>query len=260
MSLSWSSKKKIMYSSIVFVVIGLLVLWFAWPYINREPTCFDGKQNGTESGVDCGGECVLVCRSEAYQLVTLWSRAFPVNDGSYNLMAYIENQNRDSGIAKIGYEFRVYDEENIFIARKSGTTFITSNDRTAIFEPGIFTENRTPYRVDFNFTSAPVWVRVNREQRNALSLSSQNTILSNQSVSPRLESEIVNKTLKDFRNLDVYSILYDAEGNVINVSKTLAEFLPKNGRTKVFFTWPRPFNSDPARIDIFPQVNIFELK
>lgn len=260
MALSWSGKKKLFYFSLVFTVFAILILILIWPYINRQPNCFDRKQNGDETGIDCGGSCLLVCKAEAYQLVTLWARAFPVTDGTYNLMAYIENQNRDSGIAKINYEFRVYDENNIFIARKEGSSFISSNDRTAIFEPQILTDNRVPYRVDFNFTSPPVWVRVSREQKNALSLTSQNMLLSNSSTSPKLEAEIMNNSFNDFRFLDTYVVLYDENDNVINVSKTLIENLPRKTKTKVYFTWPKPFGKEPARIDVFPQVNIFEIK
>lgn len=260
MALSWSAKKKLFYFSLVFSIFSIVVLILIWPILNKEPNCFDRKQNGDESGVDCGGSCLLVCKAEAYQLVTLWARAFPVTDGTYNLMTYIENQNRDSGIAKINYEFRVYDENNIFIGRREGSTFISSNDRTAIFEPQVLTDNRVPYRVDFTFTSPPVWVRVNREQRNALSLSSQNIVLSNATTSPKLEAEITNNSFTDFKYLDVYVILYDEEDNVINVSKTLVEELPKKDKTKVYFTWPKPFGKSPARIDVFPQVNIFEIR
>lgn len=259
MSLAWSSKRKITYLSIFLVLVFSAGTLFLWPYFNREPTCFDGKQNGDESGIDCGGSCRLVCSSENYRLVTLWSRAFPVTDGTYNIMAYVENQNRDSGIAKINYEFRVYDENNIFLARREGSTFITSNDRSAIFEGGILAGNRKPSRVDFTFTSAPVWLKINREQRNALSVSVENKVVSNVFETPKVTADVVNKTLLNIYNIDVFIILYDENDNVINISKTFIEYLPKNSRKPVVFTWPESLSKNPQRVDIFPQVNIFEL-
>jgi len=259
MALSWGTKKQLTYFSIIFGIFIISVLILVWPYFNKQPTCFDGKQNGDESGVDCGGSCLLVCTAEAYRLVPLWAQAFEVADGVYNLMAYVENQNRESGIIKIGYEFRVYDENNIFIGRINGSTFISSNDRTAIFESGFLADNRIPSRVDFNFTEIPVWVKINREQRNSLALSAEDRVLANTFEKPRLSAKIKNNTLIEMRNLDVYAILYDENENVMNVSKTLIENLPKNGRSDVFFTWPKPFEKSPSRIDIFPQVNIFSL-
>jgi hypothetical protein len=259
MSLSWGSKRKLTYLAIFSIILIIGAMLLLWPYFNRPPTCFDGKQNGDESGVDCGGSCAKVCSFEAYQLVTLWSRAFPVTDGVYNLMAYVENQNRESGVSRINYEFRAYDQNNVFLGRKEGSTFVGSNDRTAIFESGFEVGNREPYRVDFQFTSVPVWTRINREQRNALAIDVQDRVLSNISTSPKLEATVINNTLIDITNLDVYVILYDESDNVINVSKTFIPRLIKNSRSSIVFTWPRPLVKNPSRIDILPQVNIFEL-
>lgn len=259
MALGWGTKRKLKYFLIVFGIFLIGAVIFLWPYFNRPPTCFDGKQNGDESGIDCGGSCAKVCTAEALRLVTLWSRAFEVVPGKYNLMAYIENQNREAGIRKIYYEFRAYDEDNIFLARREGSTFISSNDRTAIFEAGIDTGSRVPERVDFKFTTSPVWSKVTREQKNSLAVSVEDKVLTNPFDRPKLEADVVNRTINRIKNLDVYAILYDENDNVVNVSKTFIEDLPKNGKAPVVFTWPRPFEDQPARIDIFPQVNIFDL-
>lgn len=260
MSLSWSSKRKLFYFSIVFGAIAIALVILIYPYFNKEPTCFDGKMNGSESGIDCGGVCEKVCTQEALQLVTLWARPFEVTPGKYNVMAYIENQNRESGIPSINYEFKLYDAENIFIGRTSGNTFIGSNDRTAIFAAGVEVGNRIPARATFQFTSYPTWLKVNREQRNALAVSAEDQLLSNPFDNPKLEAMIVNKTLTEMKNLDVYAILYDEDDNVMTASKTLIDVLPKNSKAPVVFTWPKPFSKRPTRIDIFPQVNVFELK
>jgi hypothetical protein len=260
MSLSWGARKQIFYFAILAGAIIVAAVIVLYPHFNKEPTCFDGKMNGDEAGLDCGGACLKVCTAQAIPLVTLWARAFEVTPGKYNLLAYIENQNRESGVSAINYEFKVYDDNNIFIARASGTTFITPNDRTAIFAPGIQTGNRVPKRVSFNFTSVPTWQKVDRNQRNALTLSAENKKFTNLLSSPKLEAEISNKTLTEFKNVDVYVILYDEDDNVMNVSKTLIDILPKNGKAPVVFTWPYAFQKEPTRIDIFPQVDIFSTR
>ncbi len=259
MSLSWGAKRKILYFAIVFIAIVIGILIMLWPSLDKEPTCFDGKMNGAESGIDCGGACAKVCTPEALQLVTLWARAFKVEDGTYNLMAYVENQNRESGVPMMAYEFKVYDDKNIFIGRTSGTTFVTSNDRTAVFAPSFDAGNRIPGRVTFEWTSAPTWIKVDRNQKNALAVSADKKTISNMLGAPKLEAVIVNNTLNELKDLDVYAILYDESGNVITVSKTLIERLEKTGTAPVVFTWPEPLVARPARIDIFPQINIFEL-
>ncbi|MDP6250283.1 MAG: hypothetical protein QGH26_05690, partial [Candidatus Pacebacteria bacterium] len=59
--MSWSSKNRSIYLG---GLILILVIVFALPVyniFNKEPTCFDGKQNSNERGVDCGGGCEKIC-------------------------------------------------------------------------------------------------------------------------------------------------------------------------------------------------------
>ncbi len=259
MALSWGTKRQFFFMGIIFLGLLIAAAIIIIPYLNKEPTCFDGEMNGDESGLDCGGSCQKVCTAEALRLVTLWVRPFEVVPGKYNVMAFIENQNRESGIPLMQYEFKLYDDKNIFIGRQSGTTFITSNDRTAIFEPGIETGNRVPKRATFEFQSAPTWIKINRDQKNALAVSAENKVLTNPLSEPKLEAEIINKTLNELTNIDVYAILYDENDNVMTASKTLIDILPKNDRVSVVFTWPTPLPARPTRIDVFPQINVFEL-
>jgi hypothetical protein len=121
------------------------------------------------------------------------------------------------------------------------------------------TGNRVPARVSFEWKSVPTWQKVNRTQKNALALSTENIVLSNPLETPKLEASIVNKTLNDLRALDVYAILYDESGNVITASKTLVDFLAKETSSPVVFTWPQALRERPARIDVFAQVNVFGL-
>ncbi len=70
---SWSAKRKLVYAimffSFVIIVVGLPT-FFIW---YQKPTCFDGKKNGDEVGVDCGGSCRLLCSFEAVEPDILWS-------------------------------------------------------------------------------------------------------------------------------------------------------------------------------------------
>lgn len=260
MSLSWGTKRQFVFIGIIVIAFLIAGTVLAWPYFHKEPTCFDNKMNGGESGIDCGGSCQKVCTAEALKLVTLWARPFEVRPGVYNVMAYVENQNRESGVPFMSYEFKLYDEDNIFIGRQSGTTFVSSNDRTAVFEAGIETGNRIPARATFQFTSVPAWVKINREQKNALAVSAEKFELTDPLSSPKLTAVIDNKTLREIKDFDVFAVLYDATGNVMTASKTHVDILPKNGQTSVVFTWPKPLPERPTRYDVFPQLNVFELQ
>ena len=83
-----------------------------------KPTCFDGKQNQDESGVDCGGVCEKVCSFQAVKPNIIWSRSFKVSEGIYNAIAYIENPNIRAEAFAVPYVFKIFDERNILISEK----------------------------------------------------------------------------------------------------------------------------------------------
>jgi len=127
--MSWASRRQFKYFSGVVLFMALIIFLILIPVIFRKPTCSDNRQNGAEMGVDCGGSCSLMCDEEILAPVVLWSRAFHVVGNNYNLVAYAENRNKDSGVIKANYEFRIYDANNKLLGRREGSTFIpqTSN-------------------------------------------------------------------------------------------------------------------------------------
>ena len=93
--MTWAFKRQIFSLAIVLVVFSVFGFLVFYPYFNQAPTCADSRQNGDETGIDCGGSCVRACLKEADPLSIIWSRAFKVLPGRYNAVAYIENHNKN---------------------------------------------------------------------------------------------------------------------------------------------------------------------
>jgi hypothetical protein len=256
MKLSWSGRKQLGYALAAVGVVVMVAFILFIPRLQREPTCFDGKQNGSETGVDCGGQCPLYCVGEALPLVVSWSRALEVVPGRYNLVALVENQNTQASVYKIDYEFRLYDEDNLFITSRTGETFVNPNTKFAVFEPAVSTGNRDALRATFEFTSTPQWIRVPDDQVRKYSLSAtigQTEIEPGQST---ISATVSNNSFFDLENVEVHAIVYDQQDNAIASSRTVLDRLPKRGSEDVVFTWPYRLPADRGRVDILPQVNI----
>ncbi len=234
----------------VVVGLGLLILI---PAFKTEPTCTDNKQNGTESGVDCGGSCERVCTFQASNLLTLWSRAFHVAGDRYNLIAYIENQNPNAIVKDIGYEFRLYDVNNKFIALRNGRTSIDPNGRMVIFEPGINVGNKVPKITSFKFTEAPLWIKSDPVLWDKVHIIVADKKLEQTDSAPRLTASVTNNTLYDVPNVEFTAIVYDGDGNAIAASKTYLDRLPKNSVRPIFFTWAEPFVGTLFTTEVTPK-------
>ena len=48
--------------------------------------------------------------------------------------------------------------------------------------------------------------------------------------------------------------LFDADGNAINVSKTIVDSVRSESVSPLFFTWRQPFDKTPVRIEIIPKL------
>jgi hypothetical protein len=254
--MTWASRRKIQYLLGLFAVISVIVFIIVYPMLTVKPTCQDGKQNGDEKGVDCGGSCRRYCPSEVSDPVVLWSRAFPLVGNNYNLVSLVRNQNRNAGIERASYEFKIYDTNNLLIGRRSGSTYIPPNKDFAIFESRFDAGQSQIKSVSFDFLPPFVWVKKD-PSLDSLQIHVDNIIKGDDKNNPTLTASITNDSIYDLPSFDVIAILYDVNHNAINASKTYKDGLSSNKNTPVFFTWPQAFSGKTATSDIFIQINPF---
>ena len=134
---SWRALRRLLYGGVFILIVALIGAGIFWQLFYKTPTCSDGKKNGDETGVDCGGSCKLLCTSDALTPVVLWSKIFKISGDIYSAVAYIQNPNINSKNEKAAYQFRVYDINNKLITVKEGQTSIPKNKKFAVFEIGL---------------------------------------------------------------------------------------------------------------------------
>lgn len=249
MSMSWSSRRRAFFLLSFILIIILIVAGLVIRALYHPPTCTDGVQNGTESGIDCGGTCTAVCPFEAIKPIVEWSRVFAIDQGVYSAVAFVENPNALFQAFDVPYVFRLRDENNILVYEQKGVADIPAKQKFPIFETGIQTGSRIPKRVEFAFLADPLW---QRGSTNDIPLVVEDRILENASTSPRLAVRVTNPTLTPLPALNVVALLYAENGNVVNVSRTIMDPTPAGQERTLFFTWPQAFVEPVVRIDVIP--------
>jgi len=247
--MAWALRKKTLYASYIIVPLLIVVGWFIFSSLQTEETCFDGKQNQDEIGIDCGGACSLVCEEDIKELSVLWSRPFPVVLGVYNVVSYIENPNKGITAGSVEYSFKLYDSENLLITERQGEAPIPDEPLFAIFESGLQTGNRVPVRASFELLSRPVWSFVEYENPN---LRISNITLTREEEAPRITATLTNPSLNDVKDIVLVATVFDSEENAINTSRTVVGLLSKDSSETIVFTWPHSFSKETARIDLLP--------
>jgi len=253
--MNWRFKRQLIIFLILIAVFLVGSLFFF--DFGAKATCFDGKKNGDETGIDCGGSCQLVCPGQSRPLVVRFQRSFRVAYGVYNAVAYVANPNPTQAIFQIPYEFRVYDSKDVLIAERTGKTFVPPNQSIAIFETDIRTGGREVTRTAFRFLQEPQWINVDKKLANLPISVSDEKIVSGPP--PSLTATLRNNSLFELRDLSVAVILYDASGNAVAASKTLLSTVPRKKDLPLLFSWNESFSAPPVRIEIIPQIDVFNL-
>jgi hypothetical protein len=239
MAISWAYKRRLIYGGGALLVVVLIVSGIFFISFYQPPTCFDGKKNGGEKGVDCGGSCTELCKDDALNPVVLWSKIFNISGDVYNAVAYVENPNVNSKNPQAQYEFRVYDDKNALMDTRTGVISIPKNKKFAVFEPGFVFKNKKPKYTEFEFTSFGPW---QKDASLESDISVKYSSLLSTSTSPRIEGTISNQSLQDIPELELVTFVLDSKENVVASSRTFVDNLAKKTTQDFVFTWPKPFN------------------
>lgn len=232
----WAFWRRVQYITgllIFFLIVGGGVYV---RYFSVEPTCFDGRQNGEERGIDCAGACIRICAFDVLSPSVLWSRSFEVTPGQYNAVAYIENRNIDAGTTDARYTFSLYDGQGLIVER-SGSTILPPDSVYPIFEGRINTGARIPTQTFIELETDGLWLpaEYGREQ-----FVVEERELTGADSSPRLTARIQNTALTDVQNLEIVATIFDAGGNALTASRTVVPLMGGREATDVVFTWPNP--------------------
>ena len=258
--INWALRRQIFYISILILFFGAFGFLIAYPSLNKAPSCTDNKQNGTETGIDCGGSCARACLSQVDAVSVLWARSFRVIPGRYNAVAYLENHNKNTAVNKINYRFRFADANNVYIGKREGSTFVPPSGKFAVFEPAIAVGNSIPVYTNFEFTQVSDWVRVSEEKMSQLKISVSNVSLADEETNPVLSATIKNNSFFTIPEVDIIAILYDLNHNAVSTSRTYLEKLAPEEIRDINFTWPEPFDKKVIAKEIIPLYNIFSVQ
>jgi len=245
--MSWASRRR------TFIILGLLfilgvatgaplVMWWYEP-----ATCFDGVKNQGETAVDKSGPCMLLDERTLVPHAIQWARAFSVRDGSWSAVAYIENPNPGAGVANASYRFKLYDDRNVLVAEREGSSYIMPNSVTPIYEGGFDTGNRKVGRTYFEFSAPLVWERM-EDASKFISLTGK--ALLDAQTSPRVIAIAENSAVTEARDVWFVAVVFDPAGNAIAASRTFVPVIAPEGRENLVFTWPEAFATNVGRIDV----------
>ncbi len=242
MALHWAARRR---AIILLIIFAFISVFMVIPYLiltYEAPSCVDGKRNQDETGVDCGGVCTRLCTGEAIPLAIKWTRVYPVRDGVYDVVAYIENRNFKIGATNIPYELKVYDRNDTVIAERTGALYARPNEHLLLFEGTIRTGDRVPERAEVSIKQDFTWEKTGKKE---LPLIVKDKSVTDSLGKPKLSATVEHTGVEILRDIDVAAIVYDRNNIPIGVSTSRIERILPGTQEQIYFTWSLPFNYDP---------------
>lgn len=242
----------------ILLVVAAVVVSAVFLIVYRltpPPTCFDNRKNQGEEDVDCGGPCAPCALKRQEPLAVFWARIIPVGERQYDFAAEIKNPNLALGGTFL-YTFKIFDNTGFLLAERKGRSFIYPGETAHVIENSFATE-RTVDHIDLAIQDTAFML--SRDTEPDLIGRGTYTI---QAGGPgrqagHVSALLVNRTLEDKKNILVNVLLYDKDGNVVGVNKTVVDSLASGASLPLEFSWPGVIEGGVDFITIEPRVAKF---
>ena len=250
MELNWRIQRQIIIFTIYFLIVFIPVFWIYYSLLSKSQTCFDGIQNNAETGVDCNGACSLQCNGTYRDVKINFVRSLKVSENVYDIFALIENFNTEIYFPNVPYVLNFYNDEGKLMGTSTGAMSLFPQSKGVIFIPSLeILQN--PKTVDLQLGEHKALKYYGNQPKNISVESWQAQRGANNSL--QLVGELKNPNNNEFRDIDVYALLYDETKTVYAVSGTKVVSLGGRQTTGVSFTWGDIFS--PRNVEFVVVVN-----
>lgn len=238
--------KKIVYAvfwnALLLVVIAGVYVVFVRP----SASCFDGKRNQNEQGVDCGGACVSCEAKNLLALRTIRDvEIFAATGGPVTLLAAVLNPNAGY-VAEFPYEFTILDSAGKTVERITGTDTLFPSETRFLLTRTVETPTAKISRA-FLSLGVPQWRPKNEFLKPNISvLSGTQTVIENGAVFVR--GTVKNQSTVSAGSVRVVAFILDRSGNELFVSQALLSGLNGGGEAPFVIQFPAD-TSMVARVD-----------
>ncbi len=258
LSLTRDTKRLTFIVIYVFIFLGLAL----WGYLSwrPDPTCFDGKENQNETGVDCGGVCATACMEAATgePIAVRSVTAVPTAEGRYDVVAEIVNPNNTVGAKSFNYAIRLLDAGGEVVASETGRSWVLPREAKVLLAFNL-APSTSPDKAILEITDVS-WARLaDYDTEPKVGIYSADYVLSNEpgeqgGVASGL---VVNESDYDFRLITIKVILRDAAGNPLAVNQTDRRTFIVGDQHAFRLPWPTPFGGQVAEMQVEIDADVY---
>ena len=223
--------KQLLFGGIYLAIIAG-VIYGGYRLFTVEPTCTDGIQNGGEDGVDCGARvCGRLCPPAVKPLAEPKVQVISNSDGSYDVLATLENPNAAYGVKRVDYTMTAAS------ASRRGFTYVNpAQPRHLVFPLGKLDAAPT---AGLQLASGSIeWAALAIDAAGSVEFAVRGDSLTAATGSVRYEALVGNRSRFDFDEVDVTVLLYDGSHKVVGAGSTVVRTLRAGEERGFVIDWP----------------------
>jgi len=231
--------KQLLYGALYFLTI-FIVFWLIYIlFLKPAATCFDGRQNQKETGIDCGGPCQFCELAQLKGLAVNRAIALPARENEVTLLAEIANPNPNFGAKSFSYQFKIIGPFGALLKTVEGQSFIYGGNVKYLIEASVSSNLGDIKQVRLEIsTSGIVWQPQAEMTKPSLANPSHQTIISDGITT--VKGIIQNKNPLLISKVQIIAVLYNLSGDkIINASYTTLSDLEGNGQSAFSIGFPK---------------------
>jgi hypothetical protein len=255
--------KKAVKKRIIIILIFLFFVFFLflslYLYFKPQPSCFDGKQNQNEQGIDCGGICAQECDNVKAQplIVEEFGIISSGLEKKYDFYARINNPNAVFGSKKFDYTVQFKDFNGEIITTRKGSDFILPREKKYIVIENVDSDSK-PIKANLKINNSN-WVKFNNyyKKPDVEIINKKYNEVSNGINFAEVYGLLKNNSPYDFNSIKIKVILKDDKDKVVALNSTQMNTINSGEQRDFKLFWPHRFNGSVSNMEVQAEVDIF---
>lgn len=233
----------------IAAVVIMIVFATVFAFVYETPTCSDGKMNGEETGVDCGGSCLYICNVDVEEPLVRFVRPISPQPGRYDIIAYVDNRNSVEAVKGARFTIELYGADRSLLATKTGSVDLPPSATVPVYVPEAYRGDAEVAQAFLSFEEESLrWYELKKKYI----VPTVTNIETLNAETPRIRATLANPIAYALYDIRPVATVFDGEGNAIAASQTILPQLGSQAEAYALFVWGRPFAEPPARIEVLP--------
>ena len=210
--------KQLLYGTSYTLVLALVIyVFYLFAIFSQPASCFDGRRNQQEEGVDCGGSCAPCGLASVQAIATTTPQVLEIDSDRVSVIAEIRNPNIEFGAESFAYTLNIYNFDGQKIHTEFGESFIYAGEIKNIVEPLI----RVPFRSVGSselLISDIVWLPSIEFEKPVTQVTDVRTEITN--IGVKVSGLVTNNSAFSLNNVEIIATTFNRDALRLGISRT----------------------------------------